>query len=176
MLTSRDKKREKRGPPWQVPHHALKLTSAAWSKRLLWPFATRWKTTTVGLVKREVVRVVTPGTIIEDNLLDPARNNWLLALVRRSEEWGVAYVDVSTAQFQCTEFAGSKEQVESFILSLNPSEIIVADKTHAQGIKSIITEVQEDSQSLHDLYRQLPRTIFALRRWRPGRWLWSALI
>jgi len=164
VLTSRDKKEGEEGTPMAgVPHHALETYLGRLVKKgykVAICDQVEDPQLAKGLVKREVVRVVTPGTIIEDNLLDPARNNWLLALVRRSEEWGVAYVDVSTAQFQCTEFAGSKEQVESFILSLNPSEIIVADKTHAQGIKSIITEVQEDSQSLHDLYRQLPRNHF----------------
>ena len=61
--------------------------------------------TSKGLVDRDVVRVVTPGTVIEPNLLEQNRNNYLLALSENKESIGVAYVDITTGEFSVTELS-----------------------------------------------------------------------
>jgi len=80
-----------------------------------------------GVVKRDVVRVVTPGTIIEDTMLEEDRNNYLAAVARDGEAMGVAFVDISTGEFKATEVRG--EEAESRLLtelaSHRPSECIV---------------------------------------------------
>ena len=60
-----------------------------------------------GLVKREVIRVITPGTLIESNLLSEQKNNYLCTLALGEFESGVCFADISTAQIYTTSFSGS---------------------------------------------------------------------
>ena len=80
--------------------------------------------TVKGLVKRDVVRVITAGTLTEDNLLKSNSNNYLTAVFedKKSGKWGLAYVDISTGEFKVTQTAYS--QVLSELARIKPSEII----------------------------------------------------
>ena len=60
------------------------------------------------LVKREVTRVVTPGTSIDSQVLEPRENNFLAAVVRHNGAAGLALVDLSTGDFRATEFHGAE--------------------------------------------------------------------
>jgi DNA mismatch repair protein MutS len=85
------------------------------------------------VVRREVVRLVTPGTITEDRLLDPGRANVLLALSRRRASdaawaYGLAAVDISTGRFSLCEVEGAGLAAE--IARLDPREIVMADAIH----------------------------------------------
>jgi DNA mismatch repair protein MutS len=71
-----------------------------------------------------VTRVVTPGTLVEDNLLEAGRNNYLVAFLSDGEAAGLAYVDVSTAEFVCLQ--GFLEDVRGEILRLRPAELLLA--------------------------------------------------
>ncbi len=83
--------------------------------------------TTKGLVKRAVVRVVTPGLVVDTDTLDPRRNNYLLALSPiGSDCFGVAYVDITTGEFKVTELA-ELESTAGEILSRDPAEVLVAE-------------------------------------------------
>ncbi|MHA1577695.1 MAG: DNA mismatch repair protein MutS, partial [Candidatus Thorarchaeota archaeon] len=84
-----------------------------------------------GLVKRDVVRVVTPGTVLESSMLEDATNNYLVALVEDSGQVGIAAVDVSTGEFLATQIPGSldAEIVMNEIGRLSPSEILLSDET-----------------------------------------------
>jgi DNA mismatch repair protein MutS len=81
------------------------------------------------IVKRDVVRLVTPGTLTEDSLLDAKRNNYLVAVVRarasvgEQNRFGVAFLDMSTGEFRLTECANLAAE----IARLEPGEIIVSD-------------------------------------------------
>ena len=59
--------------------------------------------TAKGIVKRDVIRVVTPGTVIESNLLDEKKNNFIMAIVKKGLYYGVAVCDVSTGDFLATQ-------------------------------------------------------------------------
>ena len=59
-----------------------------------------------GLVRRDVVRVITPGTILESSLLEDSQNNYLVALIEDNGQVGIAAVDVSTGEFIVTEIKG----------------------------------------------------------------------
>ncbi len=85
------------------------------------------------VVRREVVRLVTPGTITEDRLLDPARANVLLGLARRRASdtgwtYGLAAVDISTGGFSLSEVDGDGLLAE--IARLDPREIVVPEAIH----------------------------------------------
>jgi DNA mismatch repair protein MutS len=86
------------------------------------------------VVKRDVVRLVTPGTLTEDSLLESRRNNWLLAVARArtatdaDAAFGFAWVDISTGEFHVAEQEAA--QLSAGIARLEPGEIIVADALH----------------------------------------------
>ncbi len=82
------------------------------------------------LVKRDVIRIVTPGTITEDFLLNHKVNNYLMSLVKEGPKFGLAFVDISTGEFIVSEIVEKKvEETEATILNLisqfNPSECIL---------------------------------------------------
>ena len=83
------------------------------------------------VVRREVIRLVTPGTLTEDNLLDAKKNNFLFAVSKQQGKLGLAWLDVSTGDFYTQELCpdGKKEEnILGMALSrLNPVEIIISD-------------------------------------------------
>src|SRR5699024_914995 len=83
------------------------------------------------VVRRDVVRLVTPGTITEEKLLDPGQANYLMILgrVRGAEEGrlALAWIDISTGQFRMTET--NAENLYADIMRVEPSELIVPETT-----------------------------------------------
>jgi DNA mismatch repair protein MutS len=79
-----------------------------------------------GLVKRDVVRVITPGMVIENELLDERTNNFVLAVARAGDFSGLAYLDISTGTFRVTE---SKDTAAIFeeIRRISPSEVLLPE-------------------------------------------------
>ncbi|HEX9371494.1 MAG TPA: DNA mismatch repair protein MutS, partial [Roseiflexaceae bacterium] len=81
------------------------------------------------IVDREVVRVITPGTVIDSGMLPAAQNNYLAALIAEGARVGLAYADLSTGEFCCTEFAGDGAaiQAQGELARLQAVEVLVAD-------------------------------------------------
>jgi DNA mismatch repair protein MutS len=83
--------------------------------------------TAKGIVRREVTRIVTPGTVLDDKMLDATSNNYLAAVVPGVGAFGLALLDVSTGEFLCTEVAG--EDARGALLDelqrLRPAEILL---------------------------------------------------
>src|SRR6516162_5755528 len=82
------------------------------------------------VVRRDVVRLVTPGTLTEDTLLDARTNNYLLAIARArsstgTDRFGLAWIDISTSEFVVTECAAS--ELQAALARINPNEAIVTD-------------------------------------------------
>src|ERR1700758_1403464 len=82
------------------------------------------------VVKRDVVRLVTPGTLTEDTLLDARTNNYLLAIARSrasngGDRFGLAWIDISTSEFMVTECSGA--ELPATLARINPNEAIVTD-------------------------------------------------
>lgn len=84
---------------------------------------------TRGLVKRAVTRIVTPGTILEELMLDEQRNNYLAAIIKDEAGIGLAYADVSTGEFKTLELHGGRSLslLESELQRLAPSECLVPE-------------------------------------------------
>ena len=82
--------------------------------------------TSKGLVERGVVRVVTPGTVIESALLDNQANNYLAAVCTGDDQAGLAYVDVTTGEFNLSQMTEDRLPME--LARLQPSEILVSDR------------------------------------------------
>jgi len=77
-----------------------------------------------GVVKRGVIRIVTPGTIIEDNMLSEKNNNFLMSIARENEKYGISIVDVSTGHFSCTK-ASNWDKSLNEVSKFNPKECIM---------------------------------------------------
>src|SRR5947208_2041692 len=81
------------------------------------------------VVRRDVIRLVTPGTLTEDTLLDARANNYLLAIARGrasgGDRFGLAWIDISTAEFMVTECSAA--ELAATLSRINPNEVIVSD-------------------------------------------------
>lgn len=88
-----------------------------------------------GLVKREVTRVITPGTLLEEGMLNARSNNFLAAFVLAGNHWGLAYADISTGEFLTTQFS-ERETLAQELLRLQPSEVLFP--TDAPDIQQIL--------------------------------------
>ncbi len=133
VLTSRNVSQGQRVPMAGVPHHAAdhyiaRLIKAGYKVAICEQLGNE---PIKGLVPREVLRVVTPGTVVESSLLTEKENNYLAAVVLDGTRAGLAYVDITTGEFAATQLAG--EGIERLLLNeitrLKPAEIIVPDET-----------------------------------------------
>jgi DNA mismatch repair protein MutS len=125
-LTSREMGKGQRYPMAGIPHHALdnylaKLINKGYKvaicEQMSEPKPGR------GIVEREVVRVVTPGTVTEPNLLETRANNYLASVVTEGGQVGIAYIDITTSEFATTQLPAEKAQLE--LERLRPSELLL---------------------------------------------------
>jgi DNA mismatch repair ATPase MutS len=128
-LTSREFARGERSPMCGVPYHAAenhiaRLVARGYKVAICEQIGD--PRTAKGLVEREVVRVVTPGTTVEPALLDPRRNRYLAAAILKGEEAGVAYADVTTGEISTMALRGRPVEalVERELVRVAPSEIL----------------------------------------------------
>ena len=127
VLTSREMGKGNRIPLAGIPYHALdnylaRLINRGHKVAICEQITKSGETK--GLVEREVVRLVTPGTVVEPGLLDSKTNNYLVSLVLADEMAGLAYVDITTSEFATTQL--SLERAATELERLRPSEIIIA--------------------------------------------------
>jgi len=126
VLTSREMGKGQRVPMAGIPHHALdnylaKLINRGHKVAICEQLTPPGK----GLVERDVIRVVTPGTVVEPNLLESKSNNYLASLIVEGEEAGIAYVDISTSEFATTQLP--TERVMPELERLQPSEVLIPE-------------------------------------------------
>lgn len=130
VLTGRDCGQEERAPMCGVPFHSAdnyiaKLVSRGYKVAVC--EQTEDPKSVKGLVKRDVIRIITPGTVIEGNMLDDSVNNYLCAICKGDNETGLCFADVSTAQFHITVVNNStaEEQIINQLSTYQPKEILV---------------------------------------------------
>ncbi|MEH1805271.1 DNA mismatch repair protein MutS [Nostoc sp.] len=87
------------------------------------------------LVRREVTRILTPGTLLEEGMLKSSRNNYLAAVVIAANHWGLAYADISTGEFLTTQ-GSDLEHLTQELMRLQPSEVLVP--TNAPDLGSLL--------------------------------------
>lgn len=79
----------------------------------------------VKMLERDVVQVITPGTIVDENMLEAQRNNYLLSIYKNGDEVGASYVDISTGMFEVVEIKNNLEsELSDLVARIMPSEII----------------------------------------------------
>jgi len=97
-----------------------------------------------GLFTREVIRVITPGTVVEPGLLSSGRNNYLASVYVQENRAGIAYLDITTGEFAGTQLEGEnvQAQVRSELIRINPSETLRSDAQDlANGLPGTQTPV-----------------------------------
>ncbi len=145
-LTGRDCGQPERAPMCGVPHHAVQSYIAkliAHGHKVAVCEQMEDPALAKGIVKREVIRVITPGTIIETNMLDEKKNNYIASIYRVGIYYGLAYADVSTGEFSTTEITegNNYSKLLSELSRFEPAEIVVneelfKDEAFVQDIKN----------------------------------------
>lgn len=95
------------------------------------------------LVQREITRIITPGTIMEEGMLPARRNNFLAAVVIAGNHWGLAYADISTGEFLTTQ-SENLEQLTQELMRLQPSEVL--SPTDAPDLVSLLRPGEQSDQ------------------------------
>jgi DNA mismatch repair protein MutS len=146
VLTSRGMGKGHRVPMAGIPYHALdnylaRLINHGYKVAICEQVTKPGETK--GLVQREVVRLVTPGTVVEPSLLDSKSNNYLVSLVWGGEAVGIAYVDITTSEFATTQLP--LHRVVPELERLKPSEVITAESAELPdlGLASSLTRLED---------------------------------
>ncbi|NJN87608.1 MAG: DNA mismatch repair protein MutS, partial [Leptolyngbyaceae cyanobacterium SL_7_1] len=149
VLTSKDAGKEiGRVPLSGIPHHALDRYCALLVERG-YAVAICDQVEDVAeaqgrLVQRQVTRVITPGTVLEDGMLTARCNNFLAAVVIAGNHWGLAYADISTGEFLTTQ-ASSLDSLTQELMRLQPSEVLVP--VNAPDLGGVLRPGQGGSQA-----------------------------
>ncbi len=129
-LTRRDFGRGEKSPMAGIPHHAAdgyiaRLVSKGY--RVAICEQTSDPAQSKGLVDREVIRIVTPGTIIDPTMLAAKRNNFLASVVVGRDAVGIAYVDITTGEFAVTQLSSTEPDIaaQQEIARVGPAEVLV---------------------------------------------------
>ena len=139
VLTGRDCGQEERAPMCGVPFHSAdsyiaKLVSRGYKVAICEQVED--PATAKGIVKRDVVRIVTPGTVIESNMLDESKNNYLASVFVTDKHCGLAFVDVSTGEVHLDSASDNASQyIVNRLGCYSPSEVIL--NKYAASIKSV---------------------------------------
>lgn len=131
-LTGRDCGLDERAPMCGVPYHAVdnyirKLIENGYRVAICEQLSD--PATSKGLVDRDVVRVVSSGTVMEEDILDEKSSNYLCSVFTNSQGFGIAWADISTGEFNVYEYVGdnSLDRLSNLLGSISPSEIICND-------------------------------------------------
>lgn len=144
VLTSRKVAKGTRIPMAGIPHHAAenylsRLIDRGYHVAICEQVGDQ---PVKGLVPREVVRVVTPGTVVEPGLLPGDANNYLSCVLLEDERAGIAYVDITTGEFAATEMSGKEviSTVRAELMRLHPAEILVPQSINlGEGLPGHVT-------------------------------------
>ncbi len=114
-----------------------------------------------GLVERGVVRVITPGTIVESNFLSQTSNNYICAIFREKDLWGFAYTDISTGEFKASKL--NYESVLTELSRIQPSEIVApAKKLKLEPFQIVPEETVDLPEEITSIYNcsKVPARVF----------------
>ena len=145
VLTGRDCGLEERAPMCGIPFHAAssyiarlvnKGYKVAIGEQVEDPAAAK------GIVKRDVIKVITPGTFIESSEDSEYKNTYLMCIAYENGSFGVSISDISTGEFKVTSFSSIKATLLDEITKINPKEILV-DENISEGLLSEITSVSQ---------------------------------
>ncbi len=154
-LTGKDCGLEERAPMCGVPFHAVdgylnKLVSKGYKVAICEQLEDPKQAK--GLVKRDVIRVVTPGTNLDAQALDESRNNYLMCIICMEDRYGLSVADISTGEYLVTELDSEKKLLDE-INKFSPSEIICNHSFYVSGV------------DIEDMKERLHISVFSLDSW-----------
>lgn len=133
VLTGRDCGQEERAPMCGVPFHSAdsyiaKLVSRGYKVAICEQMED--PATVKGLVKRDVIRIITPGTVIESSMLEDGSNNYLCSVYYGEKDLGVCFADISTGEFHITSLQGEdmENKLVNQLSTYSPKEVIINNK------------------------------------------------
>lgn len=137
-LTSRSHGKSEKIPLAGVPHHAAeryisRLIKAG--RKVVICEQVEDPKKAKGIVKRDVVEIITPGTITIDNIIDEQSNNFLASLTQGKENMGLAFIDLTTGEFKIDQDAPSK--ILERIFTIWPAEILLPEQWTSEKIKKL---------------------------------------
>ncbi|MBQ2699261.1 MAG: DNA mismatch repair protein MutS, partial [Firmicutes bacterium] len=144
VLTARDAGGGQKMPMCGVPYHAVdgylaKLIAKGFKVAICEQVED--PKTAKGLVKRDVIRVVTPGTVVESALLDETTANYLAAVWpdKNGSAFGLAYTDISTGKFLACEFSGAaaREKLADELSRIRPAELLLPQELKGDELFSL---------------------------------------
>lgn len=130
-LTGKDCGLSERAPMCGVPYHAVdvyvrKLIERGYKVAICEQMSD--PATTKGLVERAVTRIITPGTVIESNMLEEKKANYICAVCLRRNQAGVAFCDVSTGEFSLFQLSDARSSLADELARIDPSEVIASSR------------------------------------------------
>jgi len=138
VLTGRDCGLPERAPMCGVPYHSVdvyinKLIEKGYKVAIC--EQTQDPALAKGLVERDVVRIITPGTIIEERMLDEGKNNYIVSVCQEEETIGLAYADISTGGFYACQLSGDRAAVQLLdeLAWLQPTQVIAGESICQQS-------------------------------------------
>lgn len=154
-LTGKNCGLEERAPMCGVPFHAVegylsKLVSRGYKVAICEQVEDPAQAK--GLVKREVIRVVTPGTNLNAQALDESRNNYIMSIVYVSDRFGISFADVTTGDYFVTEVDSVRKLLDE-MYKFSPKEVICNEALVMSGV------------DMEDLKERLRLTMYALESW-----------
>lgn len=144
-LTGKDCGLEERAPMCGVPYHSAepyiaKLVREGYNVAIC--EQTEDPATAKGIVKREIVRTITSGTAIEEDILDSSKNNFLCSINVDVEKIGISFVDISTGKIFCDSIEKASEKLKDRIFAFEPKEILFN-----QDLKSLSLYLKENEKT-----------------------------
>ena len=151
-LTSRNKEKNVDVPLAGVPFHSAdsyitKLVSKGYKVAIC--EQTEDPKMAKGIVKREVVKIITPGTVVDVEALDAKSNNYLMSILKVENKLGVAYIDITTGEFKVTEVEKDDDFVKLFneINKIEPKEVLVTEDFYGE-IKEKLDDFLQKNDSV----------------------------
>ena len=151
-LTSRNKEKNADVPLAGVPFHSAdsyitKLVSKGYKVAIC--EQTEDPKMAKGIVKREVVKIITPGTVMDVEALDAKSNNYLMSILKIENKVGIAYIDITTGEFKVTEVEKDDDFVKLFneINKIEPKEVLVTEDFYGE-IKEKLDDFLQKNDSV----------------------------
>ena len=151
-LTSRNKEKNVDVPLAGVPFHSAdsyitKLVSKGYKVAIC--EQTEDPKMAKGIVKREVVKIITPGTVVDVEALDAKSNNYLMSILKIENKLGIAYIDITTGEFKVTEVEKDDDFVKLFneINKIEPKEVLVTEDFYGE-IKEKLDDFLQKNDSV----------------------------
>ena len=170
-LTSRNKEKNADVPLAGIPFHSAdsyitKLVSKGYKVAIC--EQTEDPKMAKGIVKREVVKIITPGTVVDVEALDAKSNNYLMSILKVENKLGIAYIDITTGEFKVTEVEKDDDFVKLFneINKIEPKEVLVTEDFYGEikeklddflqkndSVVTFVSKIRDSAKYLMDYFK-----------------------